>query len=144
MMLHSLLVSTDASDQSRHSTAALRTLPRCTQLAAGLAASQIRWGVDACRWRTTKHAIPAILHMLHDLATCLAIVHGAGRVHRDIKPDNCMLMLQAQCWRLIDYGISAGIGARLTGPLRRCCCKSTAAPLLGNTACYLTCAATVH
>ena len=52
--------------------------------------------------------------MFHDLASCLAIVHGAGRVHRDVKPDNCMLMLQTQCWRLIDYGIAAAAGAPLS------------------------------
>ena len=51
--------------------------------------------------------------MFHDLASCLAIVHRAGRVHRDIKPDNCMLMTGAQCWRLIDYGIAANIGTTL-------------------------------
>jgi serine/threonine protein kinase len=66
--------------------------------------------VLCCRWRDKRRPFPAILHMFHDLASCLAIVHSAGRVHRDIKPDNCMLMTASQCWRLIDYGIAAGIG----------------------------------
>ena len=28
-----------------------------------------------------------------------------------LSADNCMFMLQTQCWRLIDFGIAASIGA---------------------------------
>jgi serine/threonine protein kinase len=52
-----------------------------------------------------------VLHMLHDLSECLDIVHKFGQVHRDLKPGNALLMLQSQCWRLIDFGIAAEIGA---------------------------------
>jgi serine/threonine protein kinase len=51
-----------------------------------------------------------VLHMLHDLSECLAIVHKFGQVHRDLKPGNALLMLHSQCWRLIDFGIAAEIG----------------------------------
>ena len=65
-----------------------------------------------CRWRQTRRLFPAILQMFHDLAECLAVVHSAGLVHRDIKPGNCLWMLQSQCWRLIDFGIAATAGAK--------------------------------
>ena len=52
--------------------------------------------------------------MMHDVAACLKVVHEAGTVHRDIKPANVLLMLQSQCWRLIDFGIAAQAGALLS------------------------------
>jgi serine/threonine protein kinase len=52
-----------------------------------------------------------VLHMLHDLAECLEVVHRAGRVHRDIKPGNALLMLSSHCWRLLDFGIAATTGS---------------------------------
>jgi serine/threonine protein kinase len=63
------------------------------------------------RWRQTERSYPAILHMLHDIADCLKAIHQVGIVHRDLKPDNVLLMLQSQCWRLIDFGIAAPAGA---------------------------------
>lgn len=53
-----------------------------------------------------------VIHMLHDLAECLDVVHNFGKVHRDLKPGNALLMLQSQCWRLIDFGIAAETGAK--------------------------------
>ena len=43
---------------------------------------------------------------------CKAMAHDAI-TGICMHADNCMLMLQTQCWRLIDYGIAAGIGAAL-------------------------------
>jgi serine/threonine protein kinase len=58
-----------------------------------------------------------LLAMVRDLAELLAALHAAGHVHRDVKPDNVLLMLQTQAWRLIDFGISAPIGANLSPTL---------------------------
>jgi serine/threonine protein kinase len=49
--------------------------------------------------------------MFHDLAGQLAALHAGGYVHRDLKPDNALWMLQSQEWKLIDFGIAAAIGA---------------------------------
>ena len=66
-----------------------------------------------CSWRRSKRGFHMVLHMFHDLAECLEIVHRSGRVHRDMKPGNVLLMLHSQCWRLLDFGIAAEIGAVL-------------------------------
>jgi hypothetical protein len=54
-----------------------------------------------------------LLAMIRDIAELLTTLHAGGHVHRDIKPDNILLMLQTQVWRLIDFGISAPCGAPL-------------------------------
>ena len=38
-----------------------------------------------------------MLQLLHDVASCLEMVHAADRVHRDIKPSNLLFMMQSQC-----------------------------------------------
>ena len=72
----------------------------------------------------TPRAFPAVLHMFHDLAQQLATLHGGGYVHRDLKPDNTLWLLQTQEWRLIDFGIAAPIGAHLSRMLE--CCNAHA------------------
>ena len=34
------------------------------------------------RWIMTDRPAHAVFHMFHEVASCLAILHGAGRVHR--------------------------------------------------------------
>ena len=65
---------------------------------------------------------PEVVRLASDLASALHVVHGAGIVHRDVKPSNVLLgrnplpggMPQA---KLADFGIASLIdGARLTSP----------------------------
>ena len=39
-----------------------------------------------CRWAAAKPSFGAVLYMFDDVAACVATVHAAGRVHRDLKP----------------------------------------------------------
>ena len=74
-------------------------------------------GTTLAEWLQTARAFPAVMHMFHDLAKGLTCLHSAGFVHRDLKPDNVLWMLQTQVWKLIDFGIAATAGALL--PLSR-------------------------
>lgn len=60
------------------------------------------------------HACVQVATMVDSVARMLAALHAAGRVHRDVKPDNVLLILHSTEWRLLDLGIVAPIGA---GPL---------------------------
>ena len=42
-------------------------------------------GATLREWLKTPRAFPAVLHMMHDLATQLASLHGGGYVHRDLS-----------------------------------------------------------
>jgi serine/threonine protein kinase len=68
-------------------------------------------GAPLPTWRKEHRSFPSVLNMFHDLAMQLDRVHQADYVHLDLKPDNVLLMLQTQVWKLIDFGISKRIGA---------------------------------
>ncbi|PRW20521.1 Serine threonine- kinase chloroplastic [Chlorella sorokiniana] len=52
----------------------------------------------------------AILRVaMQQLLDCLEKCHAVGIVHRDIKPQNCILSEQDQCIKLIDFGAAADL-----------------------------------
>jgi serine/threonine protein kinase len=71
-------------------------------------------GITLAKWLQEPRSSLAVLSMFSDFAALLAIVHAANYAHRDLKPDNMLLMMQTQAWKLIDFGIAARIGVPLT------------------------------
>src|SRR5262245_10322809 len=48
------------------------------------------------------------VHVIDEVASALAAVHGKGFIHRDLKPDNVFLVAQAghtEC-KLLDFGLA--------------------------------------
>lgn len=68
-------------------------------------------GLTLSEWLYTEPTPLGILCMFGECAALLATLHAAGRIHRDLKPDNVLLMLHSQKWKLIDFGIAAPSGA---------------------------------
>ena len=68
-------------------------------------------GMTLAEWLQAPRDSLAVLGMFNSCAALLATLHAAGQVHRDLKPDNVLLMLQTQNWRLIDFGIAAPASA---------------------------------
>jgi hypothetical protein len=70
-------------------------------------------GAPLRSWLKEPRTIPSVLTMFYEVALQLKRVHHAQYVHRDLKPDNVLLMLQTQTWKLIDYGIAKPTGMHL-------------------------------
>lgn len=81
--------------------------------------------------------------MVEALTRLLQTLHGADRVHRDLKPDNVIWLLTRAQWRLLDLGICARAGAPLRAcparpcPLSSCmyACGAHTMPALASQAC---------
>jgi serine/threonine protein kinase len=64
--------------------------------------------------------VPAALRMVRDITAGLAVAHGAGVLHRDVKPANIMLVPDARPGRggeravLVDFGIARVVEAGAT------------------------------
>ena len=57
--------------------------------------------------REPRLALPAALHIARQLAHALAVLHGAGIVHRDIRPANMLLARDDAQVRLVDLSRAA-------------------------------------
>ena len=68
--------------------------------------------------REGRLPVAEVARILHELADALVCAHGAGVVHRDVKPEN--VLLQHNHAILADFGVAAALqhaalGERLTG-----------------------------
>jgi serine/threonine protein kinase len=70
-------------------------------------------GLPLTNWlRARRHMMEAV-GMVEALAALLATLHAKSKVHRDIKPDNILMLQHSASWCLLDMGIVADIGASL-------------------------------
>jgi serine/threonine protein kinase len=67
-------------------------------------------GTPLSEWKRIERQILSVLDMLAEAATLLQTLHGTGRVHCDLKPDNILLVLRTSEWRFIDFRIMAEAG----------------------------------
>jgi serine/threonine protein kinase len=67
-------------------------------------------GMTLAEWIGEPRPSLAVLSLFSEVANLLKQVHAANYAHRDLKPDNVLLLLQTQAWRLIDFGIAAPLG----------------------------------
>jgi hypothetical protein len=72
-------------------------------------------GTDlAERLRTeVRMSLPAVVAMLEQVAAGLDVAHGAGVVHRDLKPHNLFLHDET-CWKILDFGVAKVLGGEGT------------------------------
>jgi serine/threonine-protein kinase len=60
-------------------------------------------------------SVPEIMRLALDLCAALEHIHAAGVVHRDVKPDNIMLMPDGSA-KLMDFGIAQIVGEAASAP----------------------------
>ena len=72
-----------------------------------------RWGQTMCRlWGAVQSVNTRVrLQVLSHIVDRLKDQHGAGFVHRDIKPGNIMWLPRTKRWTLIDFGCAARTGS---------------------------------
>lgn len=70
-------------------------------------------GITLAAWVTERSRnFFEVSTMLESVCAMLSTLHASGRVHRDLKPDNVLYLLQTTEWRLLDLGIVADSGAQ--------------------------------
>jgi serine/threonine protein kinase len=69
-------------------------------------------GITLRVWRVRPRNFFEVSTMLDSVARLLATLHNSGRLHRDLKPDNVLYLMQTTEWRLLDLGIAAPTGVR--------------------------------
>lgn len=78
-------------------------------------------GVSLADWQQRQPLTFALtINMLYEVARLLQTAHGVGRVHRDVQPENLLLMVQSQAWKFSDFGVGASVGAPPALPLAVC------------------------
>ena len=50
------------------------------------------------------------VQVVSNISNCLADMHAAGYVHRDLKPGNIMWLPRQNRWTVIDFGCAARVG----------------------------------
>lgn len=69
-------------------------------------------GCSLADWQQRQPlSIAAAISMVYEIATLLTTLHRVGRAHRDVQPDNILLMVQTQAWKLSDFAVAGTIGA---------------------------------
>jgi serine/threonine protein kinase len=58
------------------------------------------------RKRATRFAIPRALHVLDQLVSAVHHAHSRGVVHRDLKPDNLIVVGADELLKVLDFGIA--------------------------------------
>ncbi len=87
--------------------------------------------------RPGRISVPEALRLARDAATGLAALHGAGIVHRDVKPDNLFLcdeLRHGVAVKVIDFGFATRAGRAPEDPMHVPCTLLYTAPeqLLGE------------
>ncbi|MGE3456677.1 MAG: serine/threonine protein kinase [Kofleriaceae bacterium] len=63
-------------------------------------------GLHLHRKRATRFTIPRALHVLDQLVRAVHHAHSRGVVHRDLKPDNLVLVGEDELLKVLDFGIA--------------------------------------
>ena len=75
-------------------------------------AMELVHGASLRRWQQQPHSVAEIVEVYVAAGRGLAAAHAAGIVHRDFKPDNCLVGTDGRI-RVTDFGLAA---VRPTGP----------------------------
>jgi serine/threonine protein kinase len=62
-------------------------------------------GATFKEWLMLKRLASSVLAMAGEVLDLLAALHASGHVHRDLKPDNLLVVFHDQTWRLLDFCI---------------------------------------
>ncbi|MFO0636004.1 MAG: serine/threonine-protein kinase [Nannocystaceae bacterium] len=74
-------------------------------------------GVTLRQWTSEPHGVDATMAVLSAIARGVAAAHGAGVIHRDLKPDNVMVGDDGRV-RVMDFGLARPVAEPATEPGR--------------------------
>jgi serine/threonine protein kinase len=68
-------------------------------------------GCSLAEWQQRQPlSFAASISMLYEVANLLQTMHRIGRAHRDVQPENILLMVQSHAWTFSDLGMTGTIG----------------------------------